>query len=578
MMESTVTFFGDIGFDRAHRNVRDFENEASRNSWFYNQLHDIFICNYDKVNRSLKVEMDYTQAMAYSYCIVEIVNQKPLYCFVDDVTLVNDRTVAFSLSVDVWQTYLFQFTLGRCFVTRSHMDRWTKASTTPVMQIYPNEGIDGFQTVSSEKQFVQTSNGYDYIWFVMARTVTSGTTSYIEYDVSPISIDYPLSTIHWVSSSEPMPTVHDILDGTLFTKFGIDPNSVVFVGITPFLPLAVTWSKSGMTFTVSSISVSAGDITNVKIGSLTMLKWTGANGEPAGSSPYKALSITIDKPTKPTSYDANDSQTNEPMMYMSPVRSVVAYTGQGVPVWSAPDDLLMNSDGTLSFKVTGIPGAGGFNSRVFIGDDFATADALGRAFDIPSDPVDAAGNNWLTYVATERDTTRQLQAMNIQRGAVDRIASSVMGYQDPLSLVTSLIGAGVSAVSEAHYASKELAINEQGIRNQTNGALSSGSGTGSLYMYGAEARLVITDADVTTKKIFFDKIRMEGYTVNKYMTPNLRSRYWFNYILTIGAVVKGSFSESVRSELASIFNGGVTIWHDNAEMDTEKCNIERALL
>lgn len=576
-MESTVTFFGDIGFDRAHKHVRDFENESKRQTWFANQPHDVFSCNYDKVNRSLKVEMEYTRAMGYSYCVVEIDNQQPLYCFIDDVTLINDRTVAFSLGVDVWQTYLFQFTLGRSFVSRSHIDRWSKSSTKPALQLYPVEGIDGFQVVKSEKQLVQSSNDYDYFWFVMARTVTSGTTSYVEYDVSPVSIDYPLSTPYW-QSNDAMPTVSDILNGQLFTKFGIDPNSVIYIGIVPFLPLEVTWTKGTMRFNITQISTNAGDISNVKIGSLTMFKWVGASGEPATISPFKSLSISMDTPTKPTSADATESQSNEPLMFVSPVRTVTAYNGQGTPLWVAPDDLILQSGSTITLKITGIPGASGYKSRVLVGTDFATADSLARAFDIPGDPLDAAGNNWLTYVATERDTTRQLQNLNLQRGVVDKLTGAVTGYNNPVSLVTSLVAGAISSVSEAHYMNKEMEINERGIRNQTNGALSSGSGTGALYMFGAECRLVITEADEVTKSIFFDKVRMMGYSVNKYMTPDIRSRYWFNYIATIGANVRGSFSESVRSEIASIFNGGVTIWHDDAEMYTEKCNIERALL
>lgn len=578
-MESTVTFFGDLGFDRAHKHVRDFENESKRQTWFANQPHDVFSCNYDKVNRSLKVEMEYTRAMGYSYCIVEIENQQPLYCFIDDVTLINDRTVAFSLGVDVWQTYLFQFTLGRSFVSRSHIDRWSKSSTKPALQLYPVEGIDGFQVVKSEKQLVQSSNDYDYFWFVMARTVTSGTSSYVEYDVSPVSIDYPLSTPYW-QSNDAMPTVSDILNGQLFTKFAIDPNSVIYIGIVPFLPLEVTWTKGTMRFNITQISTSAGDISNVKIGSLTMFKWVGASGEPAPISPFKSLSISMDTPTKPTSADATESQSNEPLMFVSPVRKVTAYNGQGTPLWVAPDDLILQSGSTITLKVTGIPGASGFNSRVLVGSDFATADALARAFDIPGDPLDAAGNNWLTYVATERDTTRMLLAANTARN-IAKTAGGLLEGTDALSLVTTgarAAGAMINLAADTAYETAAMAINERGIRNSTNGALSSGSGTGALYMFGAECRLVITEADEVTKSIFFDKVRMMGYSVNKYMTPNIRSRYWFNYIATIGANVRGSFSESVRSEIAGIFNGGVTIWHDDAEMYTEKCNIERALL
>lgn len=578
-MESTVTFFGDLGFDRAHKHVRDFENESKRQTWFANQPHDVFSCNYDKVNRSLKVEMEYTRAMGYSYCVVEIDTQQPLYCFIDDVTLINDRTVAFSLGIDVWQTYLFQFTLGRSFVTRAHVDRWTKSSTKPALQLYPVEGIDGFQVVKSEKQLVQSKNGYDYIWFVMARTVTSGTTSYIEYDFCPISTDKP-KTPFAIPIAANGPTVAELLSGTAITNMGIDPNSILYMGVVPFMPININFTLTNGVFDIDSYSTNAGSILPIKIGSLGFMKWVGPDIDSLSGNPYNSLSVDVDVPTKPTSADATESQSNEPLMFIDPVRRVIAYTGQGVPLWFVPDDVLLQTTGNITLNVTCIPGASGFNSRVFIGSDFPRADALGRAFEIPGESIDAAGNNWLTYVATERDTSRMLLAANTARNVAKTVGGLLEGT-DMLSLATTgarAAGAMINLAADTAYETAAMAINERGIRNSTNGALSSGSGTGTLFMYGGECRLVVTEADEVTKSIFFDKVRMMGYSVNKYMTPDIRSRYWFNYIATIGANVRGSFSESVRSEIAGIFNGGVTIWHDDAEMYTEKCNIERALL
>ena len=577
-MESTVTFFGDLGFDRAHKHVRDFENESKRQTWFANQPHDVFSCNYDKVNRSLKVEMEYTRAMGYSYCVVEIENQQPLYCFIDDVTLINDRTVAFSLGVDVWQTYLFQFTLGRSFVTRAHVDRWTKSSTKPALQLYPVEGIDGFQTVKTEKQLVQTNKGYDYIWFVMARTVSSGTTSYIEYDICPITTDHPKTPFKF--SGKNCPTVAELLSGTAMTKMAIDPNSILYMGVVPFMPLHIDFTLTNGVLDIDFYQTNAGTIVPVDIGDLGFAKWVGPDIDSLSGNPYNSLSVAVDVPTKPTSADATESQTNEPLMFIDPVRRVIAYTGQGVPLWFVPDDVLLQTTGNITLNVTCIPGASGFNSRVFIGSDFPRADALGRAFEIPGESIDAAGNNWLTYVATERDTSRMLLAANTARN-IAKTAGGLLEGTDVLSLATTgarAAGAMINLAADTAYETAAMAINERGIRNSTNGALSSGSGTGTLFMYGGECRLVVTEADAVTKSIFFDKVRMMGYSVNKYMTPDIRSRYWFNYIATIGANVRGSFSESVRSEIAGIFNGGVTIWHDDAEMYTEKCNIERALL
>lgn len=573
-MDSTVSFYGDIGFDADHRNVRDFASEEARTAWFAGKTHTTLQCNYDKVNRSLKVEMQYGEALAFSYCIVSIDGQRDMYCFIDSCEVINDRTVSFQLTVDPWQTYLFSFTLGRSFVVRSHMDRWKASSAKPSMQIYPNESIDGYQVVGAQRPLCAESSDEEYAWFVMARTVTpSADISYVEYDCSPVIPSLPLTDIKW-SDGKDAPNILEILDGTLFTKLALDPNTVLFIGIATALPIGLSWTVSGLTATIGAVSGSVG---TVEVGSYKLLKLTGPTAQPISNPPSVTLTATFDYPVKPASQNNTESRTFEPMMFMSPVRSIVAYSGLGQPVWSAPDDLVL-SNAAMTIKATAIPSAGGFTSRYFIGQGFEDADALNRAFEIPAMAVDAASNNWLTYVATERDTTRQMMNLNVQRNIVTSTTSALSNSQTILGAVTGLISAGVDAATSAYFANKENAINEQGIKNRSNGALSSGSGTGALHTYSVIPTLVEEKADEATAKAFFDKVRMNGYAVNRFMTPDIRSRYWFNYISTIGAVVRGNFPESVRRELKAIFDAGVTIWHDDAEMDTDKCNIERSLI
>ena len=59
---------------------------------------------------------------------------------------------------------------------------------------------------------------------------------------------------------------------------------------------------------------------------------------------------------------------------------------------------------------------------------------------------------------------------------------------------------------------------------------------------------------------------MFGYKQNKVSTPNIRSRYYFNYIKTVGCNLNtNSIPRSHLEELKGIFDRGTTIWHVDRE-------------
>lgn len=54
-----------------------------------------------------------------------------------------------------------------------------------------------------------------------------------------------------------------------------------------------------------------------------------------------------------------------------------------------------------------------------------------------------------------------------------------------------------------------------------------------------------------------------GYAVNKQLVPQLNTRSRFNFLKTRGAVVKGNIPTPSRTALCAMFDRGVTIWHQD---------------
>ena len=58
---------------------------------------------------------------------------------------------------------------------------------------------------------------------------------------------------------------------------------------------------------------------------------------------------------------------------------------------------------------------------------------------------------------------------------------------------------------------------------------------------------------------YFD---MFGYRVNEIKVPNTKSRRYWNYLQAIGINIEGDIPQEALMELKSLYDAGVTIWHN----------------
>lgn len=65
-------------------------------------------------------------------------------------------------------------------------------------------------------------------------------------------------------------------------------------------------------------------------------------------------------------------------------------------------------------------------------------------------------------------------------------------------------------------------------------------------------------------KIIDDFFTMYGYKVNSLKVPNVTGRRNWNYVKTIGVNLEGAIPQDDVQELKSIFNNGVTFWHNGS--------------
>ena len=74
-------------------------------------------------------------------------------------------------------------------------------------------------------------------------------------------------------------------------------------------------------------------------------------------------------------------------------------------------------------------------------------------------------------------------------------------------------------------------------------------------------------------RIIDDYFTMYGYQVNQVAIPNITGRTNWNFVKTIGANIEGDIPEDDMNELKSLFNNGITIWHNPSNyLDYSKSN------
>ena len=68
--------------------------------------------------------------------------------------------------------------------------------------------------------------------------------------------------------------------------------------------------------------------------------------------------------------------------------------------------------------------------------------------------------------------------------------------------------------------------------------------------------------DERTRTLLAHFWHLYGYSCKQVKTPDLRSRYYYNFIKTVGCNITGNIDYEDLTRMKEIFDNGVTIWHN----------------
>lgn len=189
-------------------------------------------------------------------------------------------------------------------------------------------------------------------------------------------------------------------------------------------------------------------------------------------------------------------------------------------------------------------------------------------------------NSWLAQNANIIDIQYERTKYNYNMGlasnavgvATDTL-SGVLSALNPLEL--SGVGSSIASMSnrmlEVESSSKNYEYDIANMNAQVQAKellpdnVSLSSSNASLIGYQKQSQQIFSI--YTIKRQFAERIDkyfdMFGYKTNTVKIPNINNRPNWNYVKTIGANIEGFIPQGDLSEIISLFDNGITLWHNS---------------
>lgn len=589
-------YFLVVDWANDYKNTPDFATKELRDQWFLDRSAAAASnqnVSYFRMYDTFRVAMPYNQISTYNYLFFEQDGKRWFY-FINRVTYSNPNLQLLDVELDVLVTYMFDYTLPETFIERAHMPRVKAVEGEPQNYKFDYsvcmepENLDAgelYNQISQKNIYRKASeNGIAWAWIITGKRTLDFKYPYKNTSDS-VMVQRPM--IRWgiyeplIAYCVPFKIGEDITKATRFYAIGqsgtkrmlwkvvemveemaantVFANSIYSFFVTPFCPWAQLEEGSADTFILNFDMATDGDLQPTQQEGLHYVIVPRYIGETLtnlcnvtdfiGEGLYNPNSKISVSDWNSKTWDKSD----EPKLYTVPYTTVSLEYQRG-------NRIEMNIAYIKPTTGIGYCVAGGAVPK----DSFYLIDYLNSAgefilnyeYMIPNNTLaemPVIQDNYLTYLQQQKATMLAGLATNIgQNVAMAAIAGNAKGIP----------GAVVGTVgSIANALAKEKELQKRPIE-----ARKSGNNTPFELSINGFMPYISVD-QITAEK--FDKIArfftMFGYSVNRAFLPNVRSRYYFNFIKTNGSHITGMIPEEHKRVINNAFDNGITFWHLDRE-------------
>lgn len=326
--------------------------------------------------------------------------------------------------------------------------------------------------------------------------------------------------------------------------------------------------------------------------------------------------FTVNGPTPPQDGDTYNNN-NEPMMWQLPAKEYALYDYRGNKLFTLPGFWSMRlATNTRKITVTPIFDVSGMAIQIqFISLGDVTSSIMDEATQgmittFQCDTIPFVNDRWLSYKLTSLETDRSnaiLSAVgNVVTGGIygayggalvgSRSASGDWDDDERRNTLLKRGAIGASIIGGSASIGAGLVNGMIGWQNQKNkekaiqneaSQIKTGMGVLSYLNSNFDLYLAYSVCDDFNEYILANNYKYYGYECNIFDTPDIKSRKYYNYIITQGCIVAGPLSADIKQQISRIFDSGITIFHMDYcstpdypvnSSGNEYDNIERSLM
>jgi len=505
-----------------NRNQMNFTNANTQYNYF-NSLPHLTVDNftYQRKDNVIRYPAHIDTIMRYNYVMYknDAYLNKWFYAFITNMEYVNDNMTYITIKTDVYQTWQFDMVWKRSFIEREHANVDTIGTHTVPEQLETGDYVCN----SSERIFegnttyicINVSDAPDEISPRTNKTfngIFSGTESFL--------FDSNLGASNFIRAMA--------LDGKM--------DAIVAVYLVPeklFLDLTIKWETISITRNKKSIT------------------FRTARTPVSNSSIVMQTSTSF---TAPTSLDGYTPKNNK--LYCYPYSYFYISNNAGSDVPFKYEEFV---DNRASFKTLGSLSPGGSIRCVPLNykkldDTSSSTYSFNSGVTVAKYPICSWSNdaytNWLTQNSVNIGMKQIGGAVGIIGGAA--LIATGVGTMAGVGMIASGIGMVTDSAKEIY--------NHSLTPDQAQGNSNSGD-----VVYSSnkmEVRVYKMSVRAEYARIIDQYFSMYGYKINQVALPHITGRRNWNYVKTIGANIEGDIPEVDMNEIKSIFNNGVTIWHN----------------
>lgn len=542
--DSEIYLLKEIPFSPDYRNTGLFASRAQQELLFRQKaFYHAAQCTYVRETGRFKLEIPIAVAYQCNYIMFKntAFQDKWFYAFCTGVAYVNNVTSEFTFTLDIMQTWLFDYVEKPCFIERQH---------TPTDNLGGNiipEGLEIGELIEGTHNTLPVTKNNFYVLATFDKQLNNYNGGIQNNIYTGLCINEFTSAadvtafINSATSANKLPGIVGIFQainaGTIQTMNITLDKTRMFGGYTP---------KNNKLYTYPYCFLQAFD----NNGGAANFRWEYFNGA------FGSVSFSI---------NTTPGINSQMCIYPNDYKGVTGYNPLERMIIENVCLCAWNAD---TFKA---------NMAQTIGKYAAIAETVVNTLGATSGIIEEHSQSRNDRI---KEIEQQYAALG-NPGALESLDlyglfSDRMRQRSQLSLewnalqTQSLTGKAAGAIAEAGSSTLSNAMTQiatvlKAIKapdSLSKQAQNPGGSTDYLYMVGHKAP-VFVQRTITPyyAKIIDDYFTMYGYQINRIQLPNKLARNRFTFLKTVGAIIEAKFPAAMAQAIENIYNNGICFWY-----------------